>query len=127
MNAVFKIARYAPDYPGLAGRNLTPQGPIERYHPGVEEAPGSGVLEPTVRWSAAGVVTFTGLPATGTLELYSVGGRLVRRESLARPGGSCAWDLRTTGVGRFVNGAYVCVVRGAAGEVLASEKLVIVR
>ncbi|MCP4155700.1 MAG: hypothetical protein GY757_48695 [bacterium] len=28
-NAVFKIRRYAPDYPGLAGRDLTPQGTIE--------------------------------------------------------------------------------------------------
>jgi hypothetical protein len=29
-NAVFKVLRYSPDYPGLAGRDLTPQGPIER-------------------------------------------------------------------------------------------------
>jgi formylglycine-generating enzyme required for sulfatase activity/phosphatidylethanolamine-binding protein (PEBP) family uncharacterized protein len=28
-NAVFKVHRYAPDYPGLAGRSLTPQGVIE--------------------------------------------------------------------------------------------------
>jgi len=28
-NAVFKIHRYAPDYPGLAGRDLTPRGVIE--------------------------------------------------------------------------------------------------
>ncbi len=28
-NAVFKIHRYAPDYPGLAGRDLTPKGVIE--------------------------------------------------------------------------------------------------
>ncbi|MCY2992502.1 MAG: SUMF1/EgtB/PvdO family nonheme iron enzyme [Planctomycetota bacterium] len=28
-NAVFKVHRYAPDYPGLAGRDLTPQGRIE--------------------------------------------------------------------------------------------------
>jgi hypothetical protein len=30
MNAVFRIYRYAPDYPGLAGRDLTPQGTIEK-------------------------------------------------------------------------------------------------
>jgi formylglycine-generating enzyme required for sulfatase activity/phosphatidylethanolamine-binding protein (PEBP) family uncharacterized protein len=29
-NAVFKIHRYEPDYPGLAGRDLTPIGPIEQ-------------------------------------------------------------------------------------------------
>jgi formylglycine-generating enzyme required for sulfatase activity len=29
MNAVFRTYRYAPDYPGLAGRDLTPGDPIE--------------------------------------------------------------------------------------------------
>jgi len=28
-NAVFKVHRYAPGYPGLAGRDLTPKGVIE--------------------------------------------------------------------------------------------------
>jgi len=28
-NAVFKVHRYAPDYPGLAGRDLTPKGVVE--------------------------------------------------------------------------------------------------
>ncbi len=28
-NIVFKTQRYAPDYPGLAGRDLTPGAPIE--------------------------------------------------------------------------------------------------
>ena len=27
---MFKVDRYAPDYPGLRGRGLTPQGIIER-------------------------------------------------------------------------------------------------
>jgi uncharacterized protein (TIGR03437 family) len=31
MNAVFKVRKYAPDYAGLAGQNLTPKGPIEKY------------------------------------------------------------------------------------------------
>jgi len=31
MNAVFKVQRYAPDFPGLAGQDLTPKGPIEKY------------------------------------------------------------------------------------------------
>mgnify|MGYP006271439395 CR=1 FL=1 len=30
LNAVFKVERYAPDYPGLRGRDLTPKGVIER-------------------------------------------------------------------------------------------------
>jgi hypothetical protein len=30
-NMVYRCYRYAPDYPGLAGRDLTPTGPIELY------------------------------------------------------------------------------------------------
>ncbi|MEO0078451.1 MAG: aryl-sulfate sulfotransferase [candidate division WOR-3 bacterium] len=37
-NEVFRVRRYSPDYPGLAGRTLTPQGPIERYPQSVDEA-----------------------------------------------------------------------------------------
>ncbi len=29
--AVFKVRRYAPDFPGLVGHDLTPKGPIELY------------------------------------------------------------------------------------------------
>ncbi len=35
-NIVFKIYRYAPDYSGLAGRDLTPLGPIELYPSGIQ-------------------------------------------------------------------------------------------
>ena len=31
MNAVFRVYRYGPDYPGLVGRDLTPGLPVERY------------------------------------------------------------------------------------------------
>ncbi len=34
-NAVFKVQRYSPDYPGLQGKDLTPRGAIELY-PGVD-------------------------------------------------------------------------------------------
>ena len=30
-NMVFKIRRYAADYPGLSGRDLTPRGTVETY------------------------------------------------------------------------------------------------
>ncbi|MEO0079691.1 MAG: aryl-sulfate sulfotransferase [candidate division WOR-3 bacterium] len=41
-NMVFKARKYAPDYPGLAGRQLDPQGPIETYPQAVAEGPVSG-------------------------------------------------------------------------------------
>ena len=31
-NSAFRIARYAPDYPGLAGKDLTPLGKITELH-----------------------------------------------------------------------------------------------
>ena len=31
MNAAFKVRKYAPDYAGLAGQDLTPKGMIEKY------------------------------------------------------------------------------------------------
>lgn len=32
MNAVFKVHRYAPDYPGMIGRDLTSKGTVEQSH-----------------------------------------------------------------------------------------------
>jgi hypothetical protein len=39
-NQVFKVRRYAPDYPGFAGRNLEPGSPIERYRQATAEPAG---------------------------------------------------------------------------------------
>jgi formylglycine-generating enzyme required for sulfatase activity len=44
-NAVFKVQRYPTDYPGLAGRNLTPQGPIELYTDPSADSDGDGMLD----------------------------------------------------------------------------------
>jgi hypothetical protein len=35
-NSVFRCYRYAPDYPGFAGKDIIPGGPIELYSTGVE-------------------------------------------------------------------------------------------
>jgi hypothetical protein len=35
-NAVFKVQRYGPDFAGLAGRDLTPSGPLETYRDWIE-------------------------------------------------------------------------------------------
>jgi hypothetical protein len=48
-NNTFRVTRYAPDYPGLNGRDLTPGYPIERYHSlasGLAEAPARLGLAP---------------------------------------------------------------------------------
>jgi hypothetical protein len=70
-NAVFRIYRYPPDYPGLAGRDLTPIGPIEQY---------LQTASLTLRSGDYGVVTNRG---EGT---YSYGvGQLVTIEAEANP------------------------------------------
>lgn len=59
-NKVFKCRRYAPDYPGLAGRDLTPSDAVETY---------SEVAALTLQSTAGGYVTNRG---EGTYE-YGVG------------------------------------------------------
>jgi hypothetical protein len=122
MNAVFKIARYAPDYPGLTGHDLTPQGPIERYHPGVEEQPARTVQTPRVLSNLPGVLCIASPPELGTVELYSVAGRLLRRSTVAAGQSSLRLDLRS-----LPAGACLCVVKTASGQVALRAKSVIVR
>ena len=122
MNAVFKIARYAPDYPGLMGRDLTPQGPIERYHPGIEEKAGTVGLRPRLLWNRPGVLTLADLPAQGTVELYTVAGRLLLRSSFAAGRSSLRLDVRS-----LPAGACLCVVRETDGGVVLRAKAVIIR
>ncbi|MBW1766901.1 MAG: aryl-sulfate sulfotransferase [Deltaproteobacteria bacterium] len=40
-NSVFRCHRYGPDYPGLAGKDLTPKGPITEIHPHSADEPKS--------------------------------------------------------------------------------------
>ena len=44
MNAVFRVTRYAPDFAGLVGKDLTPQGTIETY--AAASAPVSASIAP---------------------------------------------------------------------------------
>jgi hypothetical protein len=123
MNAVFKIHRYAPDYPAFNGRSLTPQGPIERYNTGVAHEPGLALLapKPLLLWNPRGILTFTNLPTSGTVELFTVTGRRTRRQPFSRPGERLTWDVSAIGPG-----AYLSVVRGATGSVLTSGKIIVV-
>ena len=65
-NGVFKIRRYAPDHPGLAGRDLTPGDPLELFTPplpvpagsllaGKVDAAGSSI---DVEWDAFSCTSF---------------------------------------------------------------------
>jgi hypothetical protein len=66
MNSVFRIYRYAPDYPAFVGKDLTPGPPIELYHTGVsnpvkqetiileQNIPNPCFSETTIRYTLAG-------------------------------------------------------------------------
>jgi hypothetical protein len=87
MNAIFKIHRYAPDYAGLAGRDLTPGDPIERNpwtsvvrkNSAQSSKPPSFTLLP----GGAGVVGFSRSVAAGTLKIVDTRGRQVLGRSFS--------------------------------------------
>jgi hypothetical protein len=104
---VFRAPRYAADYPGLAGRDLRPGYPLERY-----QTPTTAAAEPVPTRAAAGLemharpnparsaarVSFS-LPEDASVELvvYTAAGRAVRRLNPGRrPAGRnrVDWDGR---------------------------------
>lgn len=72
--AVFKVRRYAPDYPGLVGRDLTPKGTVETYALSLVNAAGlqvgaaapGGILSAfgTALADSQGAASSTALPTT---------------------------------------------------------------
>ncbi len=80
LNDVFKVRRYPPDYPGLAGRNLDPLGPIETYPQALDEfsnerSSRAGCLSPMVvrgniRWHGVNSAELADLTGRVRLRLY---------------------------------------------------------
>jgi hypothetical protein len=136
--SVFRTTRYAADYPGLAGRELRPGYPLERYRTptlalaelaaqkprpvaGLRVTPNPSPGNPTISYSLPG-------PGPVRLAVYDNAGRLIR--SLASPRADCAagavrWDC-TDNSGRRV-GAGVYVARLTAGNVACSAQLAVTR
>jgi hypothetical protein len=126
---LFRGTRFEPDYPGLAGRDLTPGYPIERYR-----TPSSGIREsgrtrnPTASlWAGPNpfgrqtTVHFSLPHATpAELGIFSVDGRLIR--ALPATGSQVVWN-GDDDAGRPVDhGVYYCRLRGPCFVV--SQKLV---
>jgi len=72
--AVFKVRKYAPDFPGLVGKDLTPKGPVELYSLSLVNGAGlqTGVAAPgailtafgTALADSTGAASSTSLPTT---------------------------------------------------------------
>ncbi len=127
MNAVFRVYRYAPTYPGLVGRDLTPGQPVELYAtPATTFAltvhsagNGTGVVTNTPGGSvflAGTVVTLTATPDL-RLVLY----RLERRCCRGNQSDHFGHDQRQDSHGHFrtkhpLPAAYPQIARSARQE-----------
>jgi len=88
MNSTFRVTHYAPDYKGLAGRDLAPGLPIERYRPpltGIQENKPS-LVRPRLSVSpnpfrGSVIIALTPGPsplAPTSVRIFDAAGRLVR-------------------------------------------------
>jgi hypothetical protein len=110
-NSTFRITRYAPDYPGFAGKDLTPGYPIERY-----ASPMVGVAEQKhITLNPRTALTATpnlgpGRSGENTLDVFAVDGRLVR--ALTLTGSRVTWDGTDNAGQQVCPGIYCCRLRG---------------
>jgi len=136
-NSTFRVTRYAPDYPGLVGKDLTPGYPIERY-----TSPPAGVANPVRQRGWPVLLTARPNPARcpvvvryqlsgggpARLAVYSSDGRLARVliEGTGAAGtGETTW-VGTDAQGRTVaNGVYL--VRLTTDSASTSRKVVLER
>jgi hypothetical protein len=130
-NNVFRASRYAPDYPGLAGHDLTPGYPIELYSfepTGIAEpqrplVAGSEAIhiQPGL-FARANSISYS-LPRSGnvTLKLYDAAGRQERTlVNGYRPAGTYSVSLPLSS--SLARGIYYC--RLEVGGLCATRKLV---
>jgi hypothetical protein len=135
-NAAFRAPRYASDYPGLAGRDLTPGYPIERYaSPSLSIAsPDSAHHCPGASLSASPcpsrgrVVIGYRTPVEGhvRVSVYSLLGAETRTlVDGCRPAGHqvIIWDGTTDSGNRIGPGVYVCRLSSPGG--CATEKVLL--
>jgi hypothetical protein len=121
INGIFRAYRYAPGYPGLAGKELTPDYPLERYstrqYVGVSDSRGVVVpTQPATAWPnpfpRRTTISFGPRYGAGNaVDVFAVDGRRIR--TLTLRGGSASWD-GTDNTGQQVSrGIYCCRVRGS--------------
>lgn len=121
-NSVFKIWRYPPDYPGFAGRDLTPGDPIEKYR-AIEEDISTNrvaldVSSPFIRHSLS--ITYQ-LDAPGQVRLLvaTITGQVTRTlVDGFKPAGKhrVVWDGTDTAGRRSNAGIYFLILETGGGS-----------
>ncbi len=86
--ALFCAHHYGPDYPGLAGRDLTPGYPLERYRSpdaGIAETPRQGsandmrlAIAPNPFRTGTTILLSTGIARRARVSIIDAAGRVVR-------------------------------------------------
>ena len=114
-NVVHRSFRYAPDYPGLQGHDLTPGYPVEIYqtrqYVGVREAPPAGSVRvglaasPNPFGRLARISFNLPCAVAANLGIYSVDGRLIR--TLPATSGT-VWNGTDNAGNRVGRGVYYC-------------------
>jgi len=128
--AVHRSPRYAPDYPGLQGHELTPGYPVELYttrqYVGVAQSPPAGsipvglAVSPNPFGGQARISFNLPRAASAQIGIYSVDGRLVR--ALPATGGQVVWNGSDDAGNAVGRGVYYCRLQGSGFSV--SRKLV---
>ncbi|MCX7003200.1 MAG: DUF1566 domain-containing protein [bacterium] len=120
MNAVFRVYRYAPDFPGLAGRDLTPYGVIEIY----QDAPAVDLTNAAVTVDY-GVAT----TAIGGLNNAYVAGMMTWTNRLtgACAAFSAATAWRADDIGLAIGDNIIVVAGTNAAGIPACDKVTITR
>jgi hypothetical protein len=132
LNALFRAYRYAPDYPGLSGKTLTPDYPLERYstrqYVAVSESrPATALARPASAWpnpfpKRTTIGFAPGYASAGVADIFAVDGRHVR--TLTLKGGSAAWDGNDNWGRQVSRGIYCCRLRASdSGRALKLIKL----
>lgn len=91
LNEVFKVQRYSPSYPGLAGKDLTPRGTVEHYAGTATDTIGLGLPDLWVRSH------FGSLSAVTTNSTHS-GNGLTDLQEFQYGLDPAAWSSRTNGI-----------------------------
>lgn len=118
-NNTFRATSYPPEYPGLAGRNLTLGYPLERYRTRQSVSlPSTSVTTADISGISAWPNPFSGstcirisrsLTRPASVEIYAVDGRRVRR--LEPRNGTAPWDGRDDRGLLLPRGVYRCLAR----------------
>jgi hypothetical protein len=118
-NWVYRSSRYAPDYAGLQGHDLTPGYPVELYrtrqYVGVKQAPPAGsvpvglAVTPNPFGQLARISFNLPRAVSAELGIYSVDGRLVR--TLPATSGT-VWNGTDNTGNRVGRGVYYCRLQG---------------